>query len=454
MKLEYITVDSIKSGMKEVAARFGADAVLVKAIADGDKQKLLIAHDNQVRMSSPLPRSESQQSVEQKLNEPKIKNKDVEHSTLEAQIAAMKERHSSTKPWLKPEEETLSLSDIDLVTGERRVRSEQSPLTSDAARSIQRVVSSESLQARLSVAANGLSDALPPSKSTLTTLTEHPEYLLLTNQLDSLGISSTLRKTLLDHLENSTSECCLFTEVADFITNKLPDTREINLEQHVHFLAGAYGVGKSSLAFKMALQINSQDPGRALVVNYSSDQTASWINAETMGARLGIDVVPASSPEELSEIIHDKSIAKLLLVDVSTYNERDISALRDKFFTADFHLVAPSDTCLSNLQRLSDEYSWDSLMITRLDSLSFSWGLYQVLINSQIPLSIGTNNSRIDAGVVVVGAKQLRGLLDKMLKTDVPSISAEQPELQGKVKITQVTAPLERQKLRRNVNLH
>ena len=28
MKLEYITVDSIKSGMKEVAARFGADAVL------------------------------------------------------------------------------------------------------------------------------------------------------------------------------------------------------------------------------------------------------------------------------------------------------------------------------------------------------------------------------------------------------------------------------------------
>lgn len=93
-------------------------------------------------------------------------------------------------------------------------------------------------------------------------------------------------------------------------------------------------------------------------------------------------------------------------------------------------------------------------MITRLDSLSFSWGLYQVLINSQIPLSIGTNNSRIDAGVVVVGAKQLRGLLDKMLKTDVPSISAEQPEIQGKVKITQVTAPLERQKLRRNVNLH
>ena len=92
MKLEYITVDSIKSGMKEVAARFGADAVLVKAIADGDKQKLLIAHDNQVRMSSPLPRSESQQSVEQKLNEPKIKNKDVEHSTLEAQIAAMKEK--------------------------------------------------------------------------------------------------------------------------------------------------------------------------------------------------------------------------------------------------------------------------------------------------------------------------------------------------------------------------
>ena len=141
-------------------------------------------------------------------------------------------------------------------------------------------------------------------------------------------------------------------------------------------------------------------------------------------------------------------------MDVSTYNESDLSELREKFFTADFHLVAPSDTCLSNLQRLSDEYSWDSLMITRLDSPSFSWGLYQVLINSQIPLSIGTHHSRMDAGVVVVGAKQLRGLLEKMLKTDGPGILAEKPELQGKVKITQLTAPLERQKLRRNINIH
>jgi len=44
MKVEYLTVESIKSGMKEVVTRFGADAVLLKTLKEGTKYRLLIAH--------------------------------------------------------------------------------------------------------------------------------------------------------------------------------------------------------------------------------------------------------------------------------------------------------------------------------------------------------------------------------------------------------------------------
>ena len=54
-------------------------------------------------------------------------------------------------------------------------------------------------------------------------------------------------------------------------------------------------------------------------------------------------------------------------------------------------------------------------MITRLDSASFSWSIYQVLIESQIALSIGSRDPSLEASVVVVSAAQLRGLLEKVL---------------------------------------
>ena len=48
MKLEYLPVESIKTGMKEVVARFGDDAVLLKTIKEGSKYRLLIAHEDDI----------------------------------------------------------------------------------------------------------------------------------------------------------------------------------------------------------------------------------------------------------------------------------------------------------------------------------------------------------------------------------------------------------------------
>jgi hypothetical protein len=167
----------------------------------------------------------------------------------------------------------------------------------------------------------------------------------------------------------------------------------------------------------MAQQINAHEAGRAIVVNYARNQESSWTTSAILGARLGVDVLPASSASELAAIVLEKQSAHLLLIDVSSDSEEDLVGLREDFPKASFHLVAPSDACLSNLQRLARAYTWDSLMITRLDSPSFSWSVYQVLSETQIPLSLGSRDSSLEAPIVVVSVTQLRGLLETVLNS-------------------------------------
>ena len=389
MKLEYLTVESIKNGMKEVVTRFGTDAVLLKTIREGSKYRLLIAHEDEKSAS---------QSTEVREKKPAQGMSSVINDT------------------------PLTLAEIDLVTGERRVVLDPPKLTSASAQTIKAIVRDESSTARRSSKFDKLDQAILNDKREarlIRRLKSHPDYATLNEQFDMSGISSLFRQSLLAGLAGTAAEESLQEKTAEFIASKLPETHEIDLSQPLHFLAGGYGVGKTSLAFRMALQINALEPGRAIVINYSGDQESSWTNAAIMGARLGVEVLPAGSAADLAELVRDNCATKLLLVDVSTYNEGDIGALQARFDTAAFHLVAPSDACLNNLQRLSRAHA--SLMITRLDSASFSWSIYQVLIESQIALSIGSRDPSLEASVVVVSPAQLRGLLDKVLGSIIGS---------------------------------
>lgn len=369
MKLETLTVESIKIGMKQAIASFGPDTVLLKASREGKKHRLLIAHPGgtsaRTKTAMPIQRGGSA---------------------------------GTTK---------VSLADIDLVTGELRPRR----LTTSGATSLQQIVKDEAKVDRSSRTRKGSSsDRLQARK--LRRLRSHPDYVSLLKNFDETGISSALRSTLLDLLVDTEHSASLAKKLIEIVVERLPETTEIDLTRNIHFLNGGYGVGKTSVAFKMAQQINQLEPGRAMVINYSSDQDSSWTTAAIIGARLGVEVYPASSVQELTQLIEEKSEHNLLLIDISTYNTDDITALREHFIAASFHLVAPSDTCLTNLQRLSKAFQWDSLIVTRLDSSSFSWSLYQVLLESQIPLSLGTRESASDGPVVVVTAEQLGALIE------------------------------------------
>ena len=176
-------------------------------------------------------------------------------------------------------------------------------------------------------------------------LKSHPDFDALNKAFDTSGISSLFRQTLLAGLAGTSPEESLLKSTADFVSSKLPTTHEIDLLQPLHFLAGGYGVGKTSLAFRMALQINSFEPGRAIVVNYSSDQESSWTNAAIMGARLGVEVLPASSTEDLAELVRDSGSTKLLLVDISTYNESEYASSRSSAGFID-RLTAANNTII------------------------------------------------------------------------------------------------------------
>lgn len=389
MKLEYVTVDTIKAGMKEVVTRFGDEAVLLKTLKEGARYRLLVAHggdQNDARDHYPQP--------------------------IPAQTESTIDKDSP-----------LSLADMDLVTGQRRqarpLTLATTRLTPSSAQSIKNLVRDESALAEKPLRrrrARSVSGNPSPARS-MRRLRRHPESTAMLNFLDTTGLANVFRTQLLPTLAETPAEQSLFDSLADIVCGQLPRCVDVDLSRSLHILSGGYGTGKTSMAFKMAQQINTHEAGRAIVVNYARNQESSWTTSAILGARLGVDVLPASSASELAAIVLEKQSAHLLLIDVSSDSEEDLVGLREDFPKASFHLVAPSDACLSNLQRLARAYTWDSLMITRLDSPSFSWSVYQVLSETQIPLSLGSRDSSLEAPIVVVSVTQLRGLLETVLNS-------------------------------------
>lgn len=348
MKVETLSVESIKAGMKQAVERFGADTVLLKSSREGTGYRLLVAHRNQ---------------------------------TLSQPASAATQR-----------------------------------LTKSSAQALQRLVNEEAVVDRSSRLESGSVTRQVSRK--MRRLRGHPEYASLLETFDRTGISSALRTKLLEMLAGTQHIQSLNQRLVEGVVEMLPETREIDLTNSTHFLVGGYGVGKTSVAFKMARQINELEPGRAAVISFASEPDTSWTAATVVGAKLGVDVYPATSVAELQQLIEEKAESTLMLIDVSTHDSALVPALAEHFKDAEFHLVAPSDTCLTNLQRLSQGHKWDSLIITRLDSSSFNWSLYQVLIESQIPLSLGTRESNWEGPVVLVSAAHLGALLESGAKLE------------------------------------
>ena len=348
MKVETLSVQSIKAGMKQAVERFGTETVLLKSSREGAGYRLLVAHRNQTP-SQPV-----------------------------------------------------------LATTPR--------LSKSSAQALQRLVNEEAVVDRTSLPEQGSTTHQVSRK--MRRLRRHPEYASLLESFDRTGISSALRTKLLEMLSSTRHTEGLNKRLVDGVVEILPKTREIDLDNSMHFLVGGYGVGKTSVAFKMARQINALEPKRAVVISFASEPDTSWTAATVVGAKLEVDVYPATSLDELQQLVEEKAGSNLMLIDVSTHDSALVPALTEHFKDAEFHLVAPSDTCLTNLQRLSKDHRWDSLIITRLDSSSFNWSLYQVLIESQIPLSLGTRESNWDGPVVSVSATHLGALLESGAKLE------------------------------------
>ncbi len=210
----------------------------------------------------------------------------------------------------------------------------------------------------------------------------------LSNHLEDAAISARLMRKM----EALTLHCTCTSDarqlLQEFLLENLPASTTLPLEPAVHFLVGQAGVGKTVNAFRLASHL--QEQGRtAIVVGYKPTRDGTWTQLQLLGAKRGIDVYQAAEWSMLLSIINEHMGHASLIVELpSTLDFTELQRLQNDLTFANFHLLVAKDTASTSSRgfRQGTGLSFASTWITRLDSPGACWPLVETLLETRTPL--------------------------------------------------------------------
>ena len=132
----------------------------------------------------------------------------------------------------------------------------------------------------------------------------------------------------------------------------------------------------------------------------------------------------------MAESLKRNTSNEITIVDLAARNAPSgLKVIRDIRSDAKFHLVAPTDSCISSLRDNCKNHLWESLIFTRLDSTSIPWAALEALSEFRIPLSIGSASDRMDKKLVLVSgnniAKRMIEYFDENISVPENKIATE-----------------------------
>jgi hypothetical protein len=215
-----------------------------------------------------------------------------------------------------------------------------------------------------------------------------PAGFQLSDHLEDAAISARLMRKM----EALTLNCPCTSDarqlLQEFLLENLPASTMLALEPAVHFLVGQAGVGKTVNAFRLASHLLEQ--GRpAIVVGYKPTRDGTWTQLQLLGAKRGVEVYQAAEWSMLLSIINEHMGHASLIVELpSTLDFMELQRLQNDLTFANFHLLVAKDTASTSSRgfRQGTGLSFASTWITRLDSPGACWPLVETLLETRTPL--------------------------------------------------------------------
>ena len=218
------------------------------------------------------------------------------------------------------------------------------------------------------------------------------------------GMSAAMASTLLSEVDaRAEDEAAVDAAVERRLATKLPPVAALNASRRrAIFLVGPSGAGKTTMAVRLALQLQREGMS---VVSAGTDVNRAGAPQQLLafGAVTGLEVRLCYAPEELAEVVADPEV-DVVIVDTPGHNglRRDRMAELDAFLQSARQrmvlLAVPATMKFSDLGETVAAYSGvgiDGLVLTRCDETSHFGALAGVALESSIGVSFSTHSDQV-----------------------------------------------------------
>jgi flagellar biosynthesis GTPase FlhF len=206
--------------------------------------------------------------------------------------------------------------------------------------------------------------------------------------LETLGASSTMRALLVEEVQSEPDLDSALRKTEEILKASLSSPQISGPLQGWQVVMGPSGSGKTLTVSRLAQQaMENWGPEQVAVLSWSDSRLGAWAQIQMTCAKLGVDCFRVHEAGLLVQMRQELADRQCVIIDtpgvaLASHAERLTSQLPH----AQFHLVLPADTSAAHASRLIALRSWASLIITKLDEASQSWGLLQTLGQQPVPL--------------------------------------------------------------------
>ncbi len=193
-----------------------------------------------------------------------------------------------------------------------------------------------------------------------------------------------------------------------------------------HLIAGHPGSGKSSMIARIATQLATADGSRKIaIISFNDDRIGAWQATQVAGARVGAETYRILSFKQLQALYAEIGETHHLLIDTAGANiQREIICVTKIIPGLKSHLMLAADTNETSALNLlaHPDLHWTSCMVSRLDGIDYPWAIISILINSNIPVSLGSYCPNITSPPRALSGNFLAHLIDKKIQLHIDSI--------------------------------
>ena len=245
----------------------------------------------------------------------------------------------------------------------------------------------------------------------------------VTTNMERQGASRNLSNFLTKSLPEAADVEDVYLAIKRKLLEALPNSTDIDRHVKTHVLCGGYGSGKSTMAIKISLKLLTLCETPPVLVHYKQTKNSSKGALQEISKNLGLPIFEVGDIETLKMIEDHLTNDGILIVDTNTREiKEELAEIKSRLASVNFHLVSASDTYAAAQKYLINATNWNSIMVSRLDLEYCHWPLIETLIESRIPVSLGSISPDLNSGLVTIDKEILANQLYNMLANSlIPS---------------------------------